>query len=101
MKICGVVLAILYVGLMIFAVYKEKSKSISSAFIVIGCILDLLYTFLSMIWCKNFIIIMMIGMLNISVGAFMNGLKQNNIHIHHHVIRLAVETIITTICWIR
>ena len=35
MKICGAVLAILYVGLMMFAVYKEKLKNTSSAFIVI------------------------------------------------------------------
>ncbi len=97
MKICGAVLAILYVGLMMFAVYKEKLKNTSSAFIVIGCLLVLLYTLLNMVWCKNFIIIMIIGMVNISVGTFMNGFKQNNIHIHHHVIRLIVETIITTI----
>ena len=44
--------------------------------------------------------IMIIGMLSISVGTFMNGFKQNNIHIHHHVIRIIVEIIITIICWI-
>ncbi len=51
MKICGAVLAIFYVGLMVFAVYKEKLKSISSAFILIGCLLVFLYTFLNMVWC--------------------------------------------------
>lgn len=100
MRICGAVLAIFYVGLMLFAVYKEKLKSASSTFIVIGCLLVLLYTFLNMIWFKNFIMIMIIGMLNISVGTLMNGFKQNNIHIHHHVIRLIVEIVITIICWI-
>ena len=100
MKICGAVLAISYVGLMVFAVYKEKLKSISSAFILIGCLLVFLYTFLNMVWCKNFIMIMIIGMLSISVGTFMNGFKQNNIHIHHHVIRIIVEIVITIICWI-
>lgn len=99
MRICGAVLAIFYVGLMLFAVYKEKLKSASSTFIVIGCLLVLLYTFLNMIWFKNFIMIMIIGMLNISVGTLMNGFKQNNIHIHHHIIRLIFETIITIICW--
>ena len=48
MKICGAVLAIFYAGLMLFAVYKEKLKSTSSAFIVIGCVLVFLYTFLNM-----------------------------------------------------
>lgn len=100
MRICGAVLAIFYVGLMLFAVYKEKLKSASATFIVIGCLLVLLYTFLNMIWFKNFIMIMIIGMLNISVGTLMNGFKQNNIHIHHHVIRLIVEIVITIICWI-
>lgn len=100
MKICGAVFAILYVGLMMFAVYKEKLKNKSSAFIVIGCLFVLLYTLLNMAWCKNFIIIMIIGMINISVGTLMNGFKQNSIHIHHHVIRLIVETVITIICWI-
>lgn len=100
MRICGAVLVIFYVGLMLFAVYKEKLKSASSTFIVIGCLLVLLYTFLNMIWFKNFIMIMIIGMLNISVGTLMNGFKQNNIHIHHHVIRLIVEIVITIICWI-
>lgn len=99
MKICGAVLAIFYVGLMLYAAYKEKLKSASSAFIVIGCLLVLLYTFLNMVWCKNFIMIMMIGMSGISIGTLMNGFKQNNIHIHHHVIRLIVEIIITVLCW--
>lgn len=42
--------------------------------------------------------IMIIGMLSISAGTFMNGFKQTNIH--HHVIRLIVEIVITIICWI-
>ena len=79
---------------------KGELKSISSAFILIGCLLVFLYTFLNMVWCKNFIMIMIIGMLSISVGTFMNGFKQNNIHIHHHVIRIIVEIVITIICWI-
>lgn len=99
MKICGAILAIFYVGLMLFAVYKGKLKNAASAFIVIGCLLVLLYTSLNLIWCKNFIMVMIVGMLSISAGTFMNGLKQNNIHIHHHVIRLVVETVITIICW--
>lgn len=99
MKICGTVLAIFYAGLMLFAVYKEKIKSASSSFIVIGCLLVLLYTVLNIIWYKNFIVIMIIGMLNISAGTLMNGFKKNNIHVHHHVIRLIVEIVITVICW--
>ena len=66
MRICGVILAIFYAGLMLFAVYKGNLKSASSALIVIGCLSVLLYTFLNIIWRKNFILIMILGMLNIS-----------------------------------
>ena len=68
MRICGVILAIFYAGLMLFAVYKGNLKSASSALIVIGCLSGLLYTFLNIIWRKNFILIMILGMLNISAG---------------------------------
>lgn len=99
MRICGVVLAVFYAGLMLFAVYKGNLKSLSSALIVIGCLLVLLYTFLNTIRSQNFILIMILGMLNISSGTLMNGFQQNNIHIHHHVIRFIVEIIITVLCW--
>lgn len=100
MKICGTIIAILYAGLMIFAIYKKKSKDISSAIIAIGGLFILAYAMLNMIWCKNFIFILIIGMINISVGTLINGVKQKNIHIHHHIIRLIVESIIIAICWI-
>lgn len=100
MRICGMVLAIFYAGLMLFAVYKGNLKSASSALIVIGCLSVLLYTFLNIIWRKNFILIMILGMLNISAGTLMNGFQQNNIHIHHHIIRLVVEIIIIVLCWV-
>lgn len=99
MRICGAVLAVFYAGLMLFAVYKGNLKSASSALIVIGCLLVLLYTFLNTIRSQNFILIMILGMLNISAGTLMNGFQQNNIHIHHHVIRFIVEIIITVLCW--
>ncbi len=100
MKICGTVIAILYAVLMLFAVIKNKSKNISSALIAIGGLFILAYALLNMIWCKNLIIILIISMILISVGTLINGIKQNNIHIHHHMIRLIVESIIIAICWI-
>lgn len=39
-------------------------------------------------------------MLGISAGALINGVRQKNLHIRHHVIRLAAETVITLICWL-
>lgn len=100
MKILGIVFAILYAGLMIFAVFKEKSKSISSAFIVIGGAFIGVYALSNMVWCRNLILFLIVGMISISVGTLINGFKQNNIHIHHHMIRLIIETAIIAICWI-
>lgn len=99
MKIIGIVFALLYAGLMIFAVCKEKSKSVSSALIVIGGVLIGVYVLFTVL-SRNYIISLIAGMISISAGTFLNGLKQKNIHIHHHIIRLIIETIIIVICWI-
>lgn len=112
MKIFGSILAVLYAGLMLFAVYMEKAhsreeehsredtKSASSAFIAAGCLLDLGYTVCNLFWDRNFIVILIIGMICISAGALMNGFRQKKVHVPHHIIRLILEIIITTICWI-
>lgn len=100
MKICGAVLAVLYGLLMIFAVIKGKKKSISSLIIVIGAVLALVYASLSLIMGKSYIIILIAGMVGISVGALINGIRQKKVHIPHHIIRLVIEAIITAICWI-
>lgn len=105
MKIFGCILAVLYAGLMLFAVYMEKvhsredTKSASSAFIAAGCLLDMGYTVCNLFWDRNFIVILIIGMICISAGALMNGFRQNKIHVHHHVIRLILEAAITATCW--
>lgn len=106
MKIFGSILAVLYAGLMLFAVYMEKAhsredtKSASSAFIAAGCLLDLGYTVCNLFWDRNLIVILIIGMICISAGALMNGFRQKKVHVPHHIIRLILEIIITTICWI-
>ncbi|MCM1048613.1 MAG: hypothetical protein NC433_09315 [Clostridiales bacterium] len=100
MKIVGIILAVFYAGLMIFAVCNEKSKSISSILIFIGGILIGIYSLIDIVWCRNLIIFLIIGMISISIGTLINGYRQNNIHIHHHIIRLIIEAIITIICWI-
>ncbi|MFG6368085.1 MAG: hypothetical protein K1W16_06595 [Lachnospiraceae bacterium] len=99
MKFTGVLFAVLYAILMIFAVYNQKSKSVSSAFIVIGSLLIGIYALFSVIGHRNLIIFLIVGMIGISIGTLINGYKQNNIHIYHHVIRLIIETIIIAICW--
>ncbi len=100
MKIFGRILAIIYAILMIFAILKAKSKTVSSLFIVVGCFLILIYSIRGIVWYKSPITMLIIGMINVSIGTFLNGMKQNNIHISHHIIRLVIESIITIICWI-
>ena len=106
MKIFGCILAALYAALMLFAIYMEKvhsaekTKSASSAFIAAGCLLNLGYTVCNVFRNRNFILILILGMICISVGALMNGFRQKKVHVHHHIIRLILETIIAVICWI-
>lgn len=100
MKIIGAVLGIFYAGLMLFAVCREKSKSVSSVLIAAGSLLVLLYAVWNLIRGQNFILVMIIGMLCISAGALINGFRQKNLHVSHHVIRFAAETFITVICWL-
>lgn len=99
MKILGSILVILYVGLMLFAICKEKSKSISSLLIGLGCLSSLAYTLLNVVWNRNFIAVLSTGMICISAGTLINGIRQKNVHIQHHIIRFIIEAIITVICW--
>lgn len=99
MKICGIVLAALYAALILFAVCKEKNKGISSVLMALGSLLIAAYL-VSMIWNMNLMFTLIAGMLSISAGALVNGISSKNVHIHHHIIRLAVEAIIVALCWI-
>ncbi len=98
MKIVGAVLSILYGLLMIFAVFKGKQKGIATVLILIGAVLSLIYALLSLISGNSYIFILIAGMVSISAGAFINGYKQKNLHILHHIIRLIVEAVIVVIC---
>jgi len=100
MRILGIILAICYAGLMIAAVCKEKSRSVSSALIAAGGVLIGGYAVLSMVWGRNHILCLVIGMISISAGALINGLKSGNLHISHHIIRFVVEAVIAAVCWI-
>lgn len=99
MKILGSVLVILYAGLMLYAICREKPKSMSSAVIGIGCLSALAYLLLNLVYSKNLIIILIAGMVCISAGTLLNGIRQKNVHIRHHIIRFAAEAVIIVICW--
>ncbi|MDE7477946.1 MAG: hypothetical protein K2M91_08345, partial [Lachnospiraceae bacterium] len=84
----------------IYSILKTKSKGIPTLFIAVGCLLILLYGVFVFFQKTGFIQILIIGMLFISIGTFLNGVLQGNVHIHHHIVRLIVETVITLICWV-
>lgn len=101
MKICGTILAVLYACIMILAVIKGKQKSISSVFIAGGSLLVLAYSFLNYFLNPHAIVLFVIGIIGmaaISIGALINGIRQNHIHISHHFIRLIIEVVVIALC---
>ena len=101
MKIRGTILAVLYACIMILAVIKGNKKSISSVFIAGGSLLVLAYSFLNYFLNRHAIVLLVIGitgMAAISIGALINGIRQNHVHISHHFIRLIIEAVVITLC---
>lgn len=98
MRACGLILALLYAALMLFSILKTKLKGIPALFIAVGSLLILSYVIFSFIHKSSWTAILIIGMVCISIGTFLNGARQNNVHIHHHIIRLIIEAVITWIC---
>lgn len=101
MKIFGTVLAIAYACIMILAVCKSNKKDIPSALIAGGSLLILAYSVLNLLTARHaavLLIIGIIGMAAVSIGALINGIRQKNLHISHHLIRLIVEGVILALC---
>lgn len=96
MRLFGLICAILYAALMLLALFYAKQKSFC---IAAGCVLILAYAFIR-IWGKNnFIPLLIAGMIAVSLGALFNGVRQGNVHPHHHLIRFAAEAVIAALCW--
>lgn len=76
------------------------SSIISSACIAAGCLLLLAYSLLYMALGHSRMPLLIAGMLGISAGTLLNGLRLKNLHIRHHIIRLVIEAAIVAICWI-
>lgn len=98
MRVCGLILVLLYATLMIFSIFKARLKGIPALFIAVGSLLILSYTIFVFSQKSSSTAILIIGMMCISAGTFFNGVRQNNLHIHHHIIRLIIEAVITWIC---
>lgn len=101
MKILGMVLTVLYACVTILAVCKGRRKNIASAFILCGSLLILAYGSLNVFMSRHAAVLLIVGitgMAAISIGALINGMRQNHIHISHHIIRLVIESIIIALC---
>lgn len=96
MKFFGLLCAILYAALMLFALFCAKQKSL---LIAAGCILLLGYALIR-IWKNNNVMILLIaGMIAISLGTLFNGIRQGSVHPQHHLIRLVIEAAVAALCW--
>lgn len=101
MKIFGMILTILYACIMILAVCRGRRKNIASVFIMCGSLLILIYGLLNVFINRHAAVLLaagIVGMAAISIGALINGIRQNHIHISHHIIRLVIESIIIALC---
>ncbi|MCM1184290.1 MAG: hypothetical protein NC337_13045 [Roseburia sp.] len=96
MKFLGLLLVTLYTALMLFALLQAKTKSLG---ILLGCLLLAVYVTLRIFGKDNPVVLLIGGMLAISLGTLLNGIRQGDVHIHHHLIRLAVEALLTALCW--
>ncbi len=96
-KIIGTVLACMYAAVTMFAAFKSDKKNISFPLFIVGCILVLAFAVLNIL-STNYVMLLIIGMLLISAAALANGIRQKNVHIHHHIIRFALEAIIALAC---
>ena len=98
MEVFGIILAAIYGGLMLIATFQEKPLNIISGIIMTGSLLTLAYSFLRYFDHNNQILLLIGGMVIISLGTVINGIKQKDFHLSHHAIRLVVEIMIVIIC---
>ncbi|MBD5429246.1 hypothetical protein [Lactobacillus sp.] len=98
MEVFGIILAAIYGGLMLIATFQEKPLNIISGIIMTGSLLTLAYSFLRYVDHNNQILLLIGGMVIISLGTVINGIKQKDFHLSHHAIRLVVEIMIVIIC---
>ena len=65
-----------------------------------GCLLLLAYALLFILKNRSPMPLLLLGMLCISAGALLNGIRQKKVHLLHHLIRLLLEAAIAALCWI-
>ena len=118
MKISGLILVIFYALLMLFALWKQHSKTASpmadaspadgsssmggmcsSLCIGAGCLLLLAYSLIYIVQNHSLMPLLVTGMLGISAGTLLNGIRLKKVHIQHHIIRLILEAVMIAVCW--
>lgn len=97
MKTAALLLVISYAVLMLYALWKQKNRNICMG---AGCLLLLAYALLFILKNRSPMPLLLLGMLCISAGALLNGIRQKKVHLLHHLIRLLLEAAIAALCWI-
>ncbi len=91
-KIFGVVLTSIYILLMMIALFSSEFMGLPSVLIFIGCLLSL--TYMLILRHKNFLLLIIAGMVCLSISAILIGIQQDSTQISHHIIRTIFEIII-------
>lgn len=130
MKILGLILVVFYAALMLLALWKQNSQNASasgssspadgalpdsgassgkrfslleclpSICIGAGCLLLLVYASLYTAQNRSLMPLLIIGMLCLSAGTLLNGIRQKKVHLLHHIVRLVLEAAMVAVCWL-
>ncbi len=96
--IIGAVLVACYTALTGFALVKGGGKNLPTAVMALGCLCNTAYIIIMACGTRlhGFLIG---GMALVSAGALLNGLARKDVHVGHHLVRLAVGVVLICLAW--
>ncbi len=93
LRIIGAVLVACYTALTGFALIKGGKRDVPTAVMALGCLCNVAYIIIMA--CGTCLHGLLIGgMALVSAGALLNGLAKKDVHVRHHLVRLAVEVVL-------
>jgi hypothetical protein len=87
--ISAIILTSIYILLMAAALLNSGTGGISCVLLIAGCALNVGY--MSALRRGNFYFLIIAGMVCISLSAIVVGIRQNDTHIAHHIVRAIFE----------
>ena len=97
MQIILCIVSVLFGGLSLLAAFsqvKSESKPISAVIMIVGSVLLLAAVICNLIRWQMDYIVALLGCIAICTAAIWNGAKSGQLHIHHHIIRIALSLIL-------